>query len=151
VASIRMFDQITSYLLGRAKTDAPHSSNVIQTNILVKKMLIENSEKVHVVIRRTFEADLRRHFIGEIKVAIGSIARIEGYFMLFDKSKNSFVKKPSKRATIMDLSSSSYWVNIIPKDVRLEDLNYKYDSGSRLTLTDGKSFELDINEFGALR
>ena len=114
-------------------------------------MLIESSEKVHVVVRRTFETDLRRHFIGEIKVAIDSIARIEGYFLVFDKSKNTFIKKPNLRVTIMDLSNSGYWVNIIPKDVKLADLKYIHDSNNKLALTDGKSFELDINEFGALR
>ena len=51
----------------------------------------------------------------------------------------------------MDLSSSGYWVNIIPKDVKLTDLKYIFDSNHKLTLTDGKSFELDINEFGAFR
>lgn len=51
----------------------------------------------------------------------------------------------------MDLSSSGYWINIIPKDVILTDLKYIYDSSNKLTLTDGESFEIDINEFGALR
>ena len=114
-------------------------------------MILEISEKVHVVVRRIFEADLRRHFIGEIKAANGSVARIVGFFMIFDKSKNTFIKKPSIRVTIMDLSSSGYWVNILPKDVMLADLKYVYDSNNKLSLTDGKSFELDINEFGALR
>ena len=114
-------------------------------------MLVEIDEKVHVVVRRAFETDLRRHFIGEIKVANGSIARIEGYLMVFDKSKNIFIKKPIVRNTIMDLSSSGYWVNIIPKDVKLEDLKYAYDIKDKLKLTDGKSFEIDINEFGAFR
>ena len=114
-------------------------------------MLIEINEKVHVVVRRTFETDLRRHFIGEIKVINDSIARIEGYFMVFDKSKNTFIKKPHRRVTIMDLSSSGYWVNVIPKEVKLADLKYIYDSDNNLTLTDGKSFEIDINEFGAFR
>ena len=84
-------------------------------------------------------------------MANGSIERIEGYFMVFDKSKNTFIKNPIQRVTIMDLSSSGYWVNIIPKDVKLADLNYTYDSNNKLSLTDGKSFELNINEFGALR
>ena len=117
----------------------------------VKMSLIENGEKVHVVVRRTFETDLRRHLLGEIKMTNGSIARIDGYFMIFDKSKNTFIKKPSQRTTIMDLSSSDYWVNMIPKEVKREDLKYKYDSSNKLILTDDKSFELDINEFGAIR
>ncbi|MGB5488974.1 MAG: hypothetical protein WBN06_16400 [Lysobacterales bacterium] len=115
------------------------------------QMLLEINEKVHVVIRRTFETDLRRHFVGEIKLAIGSIARIEGYFVIFDKNKNTFIKKPSQRVTIMDLSSSGYWVNIIPKEVQLADLKYHYNNINNLTITDGKLFELDINEFGPLR
>lgn len=56
-------------------------------------MIIKISEKVHVVVRRTFETDLRRHFIGEIKVANNSIVRIEGYFLVFDKSKKYLHQK----------------------------------------------------------
>ena len=114
-------------------------------------MIIEITEKVHVVVRRAFETDLRRHFIGEIKATSDSVARIEGYFLVFDKNKNIFIKKPDSRVTIMDLSSSGYWVNLIPKEVELSDLHYTYDSENKLILTDGKSFDLDINEFGALR
>ena len=51
----------------------------------------------------------------------------------------------------MNLSSSGYWVNIIPKDAKLADLKYTYDSNNKLKITDRESFELDINEFGALR
>ena len=52
----------------------------------------------------------------------------------------------------MDLSSSGYWVNITPKDVKLTDLKYTYDSNNKLASTDGKSLELDRNEsYGALR
>lgn len=114
-------------------------------------MLIEINEKVHVVVRRAFETDLRRHFIGEIKVAKDSIVRAEGYFLVFDKNKNTFIKKPSIRVTVIDLASSGYWINILPKDINLTELDYIYDSNKKLTLTDGNSFQLDINEFGALR
>lgn len=71
-------------------------------------MLLEISEKVQVVVRRIFETDLRRHFIGEIKAAKDSIARIEGYSMIFDKGQNTFIKKPNIRVTIMDPSNSGY-------------------------------------------
>ena len=114
-------------------------------------MLIEIGEKVHVVVRRSFETELRRHFIGEIKAANGSTARIDGYAKVFDKNKNTFIKKPSVRTTIMDLSDNGYWVNILPRDVNISELKYIYDNEKKLTLSDGKSFALDINEFGAIR
>lgn len=114
-------------------------------------MLIEVGEKVQVIIRRTFETDLRRHFIGEITAVEGSCARVQGFFMVFDRNKNSFIKKMSQRLTILDLSSSGYWVNIMPKDVNISDLIYTYDNNKNLILTDEKSFKLDINEFGVHR
>lgn len=114
-------------------------------------MLIEIGEKVHVIIRRTFETDLRRHFIGEIMAVEGSCARVKGFFMVFDRNKNSFIKKLNPRLTILDLSSSGYWVNIIPRDVNIGDLIYPNDSNKNLILTDQKSFKLDINEFGVHR
>lgn len=114
-------------------------------------MLVEVEEKVHVVVRRAFETDLRRHFIGEIKVALGSIVRIEGFFMVLDKSKNIFTRQPGQRTTIMDLSSNGYWVNILPKEIDLAELKYAFNKNNKLTITDGKSYEMDINEFGSLR
>ena len=114
-------------------------------------MFLEIGEKVHIVVRRMFETDLRRHFVGDIKMVNNSVARIQGYFIVFDKNKNAFIKKPVMRETIIDLSSYGYWVNIIPKEVNLEDLQYTYNSDRKLVLTDDKSFELDINEFGAIR
>lgn len=114
-------------------------------------MLVEAGEKVHVVVRRTFETDLRRHFIGEIREVSGSVARVDGFFMVFDKNKNAFVRKPGLRVTVMDLSSSAYWVNIIPKNVKIGDMKYTHDSDRGLTISDGDAYSLDISEFGVLR
>jgi len=34
------------------------------------------------MIRRNFETDLRRHFIGEITAVSGILVRVDGYFYL---------------------------------------------------------------------
>lgn len=39
-------------------------------------MIIERGEKVHIITRRLFESDLRRHFVGEVLDSEGSVARI---------------------------------------------------------------------------
>ena len=51
-------------------------------------MLVEIGEKVHIAVRRMFETDLRRHFVGEIKAANDSVVRLIGYSIVYDKNKN---------------------------------------------------------------
>ena len=81
----------------------------------------------------------------------GSIVRLLGYTIIFDKTRNVFVKSREVRATIMDLAESGYIVNFIPDDVNIADLIYKYDNEKKLIMTDEKSFTQDINEFGISR
>ena len=113
-------------------------------------MVIELGEKVHIITRRKFEEDLRRHFLGVVLAVDGSLVRLEGYTFVFNANKNAFIKRPEKRVRIYDLSDSGYIVNIIPKEAELENVSYKM-SELRLFVTDGKTFSLDINEFGPHR
>ncbi len=114
-------------------------------------MVIEKGDKVHIITRRLFEGDLRRHFIGEIIEVERSFARIEGYAFIFDSAKSDFIRKPGKRIRIFDLAQSGYIVCIIPDNVVLHELHYKLSDHKTMICTDGKSFQLDISEFGARR
>ena len=114
-------------------------------------MIINSGEKLHVVIRRNFEGELRRHFVGEVEAFTGSIVKLLGYTIIFDKTKNVFVKSREVRATIIDLAESGYIVNFIPENVDIADLVYKYNNEKKLVMTDDKSYILDINEFGISR
>ena len=111
-------------------------------------MIIEPGEKVHIFVRRNFEGELRRHFIGEVTAVQGSVVRLFGNSIVFDKTKNVFVKGKGERITIVDLAESGYIVNVIPKSVVISELVYKQNIEKQLVLTDEKSFTLDINEFG---
>jgi len=111
-------------------------------------MLVKPGEKVHVVTRRRFEDDVRRHFVGEITLIDGTAVRMQGNAFIFDAAKNQFLKKPEERTTIVDLAESGYIVNMIPHDVDIGELVYTLSDRKRLTLTDNKNFRLDINEFG---
>jgi hypothetical protein len=114
-------------------------------------MLLKKGEKVHVIARRFFEGDLRRHFVGEVKVATDTIARIEGYVFVFDTRKNEYIRKPAMRERIVSLVDSNNIVNIIPQSVNIEELSYQTSVDNRTVVTDGKSFSLDINEFSSMR
>lgn len=113
-------------------------------------MIVEIGEKIHIMARRRFEQDIRRHFVGTVLTSDGSVVRTEGYTFVFDANKDNYDKRPEERTRIFDLSDSGYVVNIIPKETVLEKVIYKL-SDRRLVVTDEKTFSLDVNEFGPMR
>jgi hypothetical protein len=113
-------------------------------------VLIDIGEKVHIITRRLFDENLRRHFVGEVIAAEGVIVRLEGYSFIYDDFKTQYLKSPEKRTSIFDLAESGYIINIIPKKVDIKKLEYKTIDRSYLVITDGE-FSLGINEFGIHR
>ena len=114
-------------------------------------MILKEGEKVHIITRRLFENDLRRHFAGEVQ-AVGEVAvRIEGYVFVFDAGNVRYVKRPERRVRIFGLADSGNIINVIPAHVDLEALSYQTSANNHMVFTDGKSFTLDINEFSAIR
>jgi hypothetical protein len=87
--------------------------------------------------------------MGKVLVVDGSLCRLEGYFLVYDERKTEFVKIEEKRTIIVGLGDSGLIFNVIDANARLEDVHYRYAAGTGLVATDGKSFSLNINEFGA--
>ena len=114
-------------------------------------MIIEKGEKLHIVTRRRFAEDVRRHFVGIVLEAEGAVVRMEGYVFVFDTSKNQFVKKPEKRHAFFDVATEGYIVNVLPADAVVEDMTYVVTDKGKLSFTDSRQFSLDINEFGIKR
>lgn len=113
-------------------------------------MLLKAGEKIHVITRRLFESDVRRHFAGEIVAASESVARVKGYAYVFYPGPNEYVRRPELRERIIALADGSNVINIIPQNVNLEELVYRPSEQNRLVVTDNKSFHLDINEFSGI-
>ena len=114
-------------------------------------MLIETGEKIHVIMRRTFESQVRRHIAGEVVAASGAEVRVTGYVFVYDEKSAQYVRKSPMRTTILDLSSSGYIVNVLPESIDLEAVRYETIDRAELFFTDGKGFRLNINEFGIRR
>lgn len=114
-------------------------------------MIINANEKFHVVMRRHYEDQVQRHFIGKVDTVVGAIVRATGYAFIYDETKAQYVKKDAPRTTIMNLGESGYIVNIIPESVNIDDLRYETIDRKFLALTDGKDYRLDINEFSTRR
>jgi hypothetical protein len=102
-------------------------------------------------MRRSYDGQLQRHFVGQVDSADGAIVRATGYVFIYDDNKAQYVKKTPQRTTILNLAESGYFVNLIPSAVNIDDLQYEVIDRTNLACTDGKSFVLDINEFSTRR
>ena len=111
-------------------------------------MLLARGEKIHVIHRRLFERDIRRHFVGEVEEYEHGLARAVGYvFVIDDPTENLFRKRPERRTRIISLNDGNVLVNVLPATVDLEALRYE-SKGRDLFVTDGSDWHLDIKEFG---
>jgi hypothetical protein len=114
----------------------------------VSEQVIEVGDKVHVVTRRLFESDVRRHFVGQVTGISGELQEVCGYAFVFNRGTNEYKKRPELRTRIFSLGQADFVVNKIPREVAIESLEYRFIE-KRLSLTDNGDFSLDINEFGA--
>lgn len=111
-------------------------------------MILEEGETIHVIVRRAFADDLRRHFLGKVTETNGVLARVEGYVFVLDTTVSQYVKRPDKRIRIVGLADASNIITVLPAEANLEKAEYIRSQQKKLTLTDGETFTLEINEFG---
>lgn len=107
-------------------------------------MLLEVGEKVHVVERRFFEHDVKRHVVGEIVKCGSDSIRIKGYVWSFHAVCGEFVKKRGKRERVI-YADKMLITNVLPPDVDLEQLRYISNQDGH-ALTDGGAFLLEVSD-----
>lgn len=111
-------------------------------------MILEVGEKIHVMIRRRFENDLRRHLVGEVTDVGENVVRVEGYIFVLDTGTRKYTRRPELRRRIISLTDSGNIINVIPAATKLEVVTSKMSEDNRLIVTDGEHFSLDVHEFG---
>ena len=107
-------------------------------------------DQLHIITRRLFQEDLRRHFVGVVVGQSGDLFKIRGYTFVLNVGSGEYRRRADVRTRVLSLSDSGLIVTQIPDDVDLEGLEYRYLE-ERLVVTDAKGFSLDINEFGSAR
>ncbi len=108
--------------------------------------VVEVGEVVHVIERRSFQSDVRRHFVGRVEACSEHALRVVGYLFVHDSGASAFIRKPELRTRILPLDNRLI-VNVLPEGVEVEAVRYTHDSEGNLSLSDGADFELDISEF----
>lgn len=104
-------------------------------------------DKLHIMTRRIFAADVHPHFVGEVSAVGGMLFRAHGFSFVFDSGTNSYLKHPATRTRLFSLADTGHIINVIPQEVDLDSLHYRISAG-RLALTGDHGFSLEINEFG---
>ena len=112
-------------------------------------MVLELGEKVHLIERRAFDGDLRRHFIGEVTYATDSVARLKGYVYVLDMATNEYIRRPQIRTRIVPMVDARIIINVLPANANIAKAIYTMDKDRHLCVTDSETFTLDINEFGS--
>ena len=107
-------------------------------------MILTNGEKIHVIHRQLYDGDAKRHFVGVVEACEGSLARVNGYLFAMDVKSNLFVKRESLRTRIIPLDSAGVIVNVLPAQVQLDKISYKYRQGGDILVTDGSDWHLDL-------
>jgi hypothetical protein len=114
-------------------------------------VIVQPGQKIHVITRRLFDGDLRRHFVGQVEEAIESSVRVRGYAFIFDEGVNEFRRRDDERVRIFSLSDPGLIVNILPADAEVEEIRYEIDGHGNRMVTDGITFSLNVSEFSARR
>jgi hypothetical protein len=110
--------------------------------------ILSPGEKIHVIHRRRFEKDVRRHFVGSVDSYEPGVARASGHvFVIDDLSQHLFVKRPERRTKLIPIMSGDVIVNVIPETVDLESVGYELKDRT-LLVTDGGDWSMDVKEFG---
>jgi len=111
--------------------------------------MLDPGDKVHVIERRVFEGDLRRHFAGEV-VKSNDVAFVAmGYDFTFDADSDRYLRAPDRSTRIVSMTDSRVLVRLLPKETSVDEIRYEY--ADRVVVTDGKGFRLDITEFDPRR
>ena len=108
---------------------------------------IAPGDKLHIMTRRLFPDDLRRHFAGEVISTTDGLCELQGNTFVFHPATNKYQRRTQLRTRIFSLADANHIVNKLPRDVDIKSLEYR-TVDERLVVTDMKSFSLDVNEFG---
>lgn len=54
--------------------------------------VLEVGEPVHIITRRLFDGDVRRHFTGRVTAAANDLVRAEGWVFVFNRGTNEFIR-----------------------------------------------------------
>ena len=112
--------------------------------------LLDPGEKVHVIERRMFDGDARRHFVGEVDSCSDVAVRVTGYTFVCNPMTGNFDRREPARTRIIPLGASGVVVYVIPEQIDIDAVRYEWGLGNRLVVRAGR-WEAYLDEFAGAR
>jgi hypothetical protein len=75
--------------------------------------VIDVGEKLHIVEKRYFADDVRRHFVGEVKAYNNNILRLLGYVWVYNAQQAKFTRRKEIRERLLILGDRLI-INVLP-------------------------------------
>ena len=109
-------------------------------------MLIDEGDKILASVRRLYEAEYPRFFIGVVEAASETVVRVLGWVYIWDPYRNAVVQREGRRTKLIPFSSPHFIVHSLDRDTNLETLAFKADTNGRIWLTDGERPIMELAE-----
>jgi hypothetical protein len=109
-------------------------------------MLIDEGDKVLATVRRLYEAEYPRFFIGVVEAASETVARILGSVYIWDPYRGAVVQREGRRRKLIPFSSPHFIVHSLDRDVNLDTLSFTADTNGRIWLMDGDKPIMELAE-----
>lgn len=107
--------------------------------------LLDVGAKVLVCHRRLFPEDQPRFFVGRVDGCENGVAKVTGITWTRDVS-HGFHRKKDLRTKLISLHAGTIILYELPREVEVESLSLLQLSASKIALTDGEKFEMDLSE-----
>ena len=106
--------------------------------------MLTPGDKIMTVLRRSYEGEYLRFFLGEVEDMTDSMVKLIGHSWVWDAYAGSVVQREGVRRKLVPLDSGSFLVYQLERDLPLDNLSFTCDENGRLFLArDGEVlFEL---------
>jgi len=109
-------------------------------------MLIDEGDKVLATVRRLYESEYPRFFIGVVEAATETVVRVLGAVYIWDPYRNAVVQREGRRRKLIPFSSPHFIVHSLDRDLDLDAVTFTADTNGRIFLTDGGKPIMELAE-----
>lgn len=108
--------------------------------------MLKQGDKIYLILRKLFDGDRTRHFVGEVLEMSSTVVLARGYAFVHDSFTNDFVRRDDTRTRIISLVDAANIIFVVPEETIIEDVRFEVNSRNQHVITDKASFVMNLSE-----